>query len=67
MKNSIQETMAWDPVPFLAIALLQVGYAGLNIISMLAMQSGMNPLILVVYRLVFATIAIAPFAYFMEW
>ncbi|XP_030947871.1 WAT1-related protein At1g09380-like isoform X1 [Quercus lobata] len=59
--------MAWDLVPFLAIALLQVGYAGLNIISMLAMQSGMNPLILVVYRLVFATIAIAPFAYFMEW
>nr|POE44753.1 wat1-related protein [Quercus suber]POF09254.1 wat1-related protein [Quercus suber] len=59
--------MAWDLMPFLAIVLLQVGYAGLNIISMLAMQSGMNPLILVVYRLVFATMAIAPFAYFMEW
>ncbi|KAM3736111.1 hypothetical protein ACB098_10G139000 [Castanea mollissima] len=59
--------MAGGLMPVLAIVLVQVGYAGLNIISMLAMQSGMNPLILVVYRLVFATIAIAPFAYFMEW
>jgi hypothetical protein len=56
-----------DLMPFFAIVLLQVGYAGLNILSMLAMQSGMHPLVLVTYRLIFATIAIAPFAYFMEW
>jgi hypothetical protein len=63
----LQETMAGDLLPFLAIVLLQVGYAGMNITSMFAMQSGMHPLVLVAYRLMFATMAIAPFAYFMEW
>jgi hypothetical protein len=59
--------MAGDLMPFLVNVLLQVCYAGMNIISMLAMQSGMHPLVLVAYRQVFATMAIAPFAYFMEW
>ncbi|KAG2695855.1 hypothetical protein I3760_07G032000 [Carya illinoinensis] len=59
--------MAGDLMPFLANVLLQVGYAGMNIISTLAMQSGMHPLVLVSYRQIFATIAIAPLAYFMEW
>lgn len=56
-----------DLMPFLVNVLLQVCYAGMNIISMLAMQSGMHPLILVAFRQIFATMAIAPFAYFLEW
>ncbi|KAB1224064.1 hypothetical protein CJ030_MR2G006159 [Morella rubra] len=59
--------MAGDLMPLLVNVLLQVGYAGMNIISMLAMQSGMHPLVLVAYRQIFATVAMAPFAYFMEW
>lgn len=56
-----------DLMPFLVNVLLQVCYEGMNIISMLAMQSGMHPLILVAFRQIFATMAIAPFAYFLEW
>ncbi|THG19868.1 hypothetical protein TEA_014513 [Camellia sinensis var. sinensis] len=48
------------------MVIVQVGYAGMNILSKLAMDSGMNPFIHVAYRQVFATIVIAPFAYFLE-
>ncbi|WJX85305.1 hypothetical protein P8452_67780 [Trifolium repens] len=46
--------------------LIQLAYAGMNITSKLAILGGMNPLILVAYRQIFGTIAIAPFAYFLE-
>lgn len=55
-----------DSLPFLVMVLLQVGYAGMNILSKLAMNSGMNPLIQVAYRQIFASIVIVPFAYFLE-
>ncbi|KAA3486352.1 WAT1-related protein [Gossypium australe] len=58
--------MLADFMPFLANVLLQVGYAGMNITSKLALESGMKPLILVAYRQIFATLAIAPFAFFLE-
>ncbi|KAL2254207.1 UNVERIFIED_CONTAM: WAT1-related protein [Sesamum indicum] len=58
--------MEGDLLPFLAMVIVQLGYAGMNIISKLAMDSGMNPFVHVAYRQVFATVAIAPFAYFME-
>ncbi|KAG8648327.1 hypothetical protein MANES_09G179300v8 [Manihot esculenta] len=56
-----------DLLPFLAMVLVQFGFAGMNITSKLAMDSGMKPLVLVSYRQIFATIAILPFAYFFEW
>ncbi|KAL6132823.1 hypothetical protein ACLB2K_065062 [Fragaria x ananassa] len=40
---------------------------GMNITSKLALEAEMSPLVLVAYRQVFATLAIAPFAYWMEW
>ncbi|XVF57633.1 hypothetical protein PTKIN_Ptkin06aG0221000 [Pterospermum kingtungense] len=58
--------MLGDFMPFLANVLVQFGYAGMNITSKLAMESGMKPLVLVAYRQIFATIAIAPFAFFLE-
>ncbi|KAF3453908.1 hypothetical protein FNV43_RR04349 [Rhamnella rubrinervis] len=58
--------MARDLVPFLVMVLTQVCYAGMNITSKLAMESGMNPLVLVAYRQIFATLAISPFGYLME-
>ncbi|KAG4994913.1 hypothetical protein JHK86_031740 [Glycine max] len=30
-------------------------------------ESGMSPLVLVAYRQLFATVSIAPFAYWLEW
>lgn len=54
-------------LPSLAMVLVQLGYVGMNIISKLALDSGMSPFVLVAYRQIFATIVILPFAYFLEW
>ncbi|KAK7397095.1 hypothetical protein VNO78_18262 [Psophocarpus tetragonolobus] len=59
--------MAASMVPFLLMVLVQLVYAGMNITSKLALESGMNPLILVTYRQFFATVSIVPFAYWFEW
>lgn len=48
--------------PFLAVIFLQFGYAGMSIISKFALNKGMSPHVLVVYRHLVATIVIAPFA-----
>ncbi|PON69620.1 Plant-drug/metabolite exporter [Parasponia andersonii] len=56
-----------DCMPFLVMVLVQVCYSGMNITSKVAMESGMNPLVLVSYRQIFATVAIAPFSLLMEW
>lgn len=45
---------------------LQFGYAGMNIITKVSLNGGMNHFVLVVYRHAFATIALAPFAFFIE-
>lgn len=52
--------------PYLAMVSLQFGYAGMYIITMLSFKSGMSHWILVVYRHLVATIAIAPFALVFE-
>ncbi|KAA0035709.1 WAT1-related protein [Cucumis melo var. makuwa] len=57
---------AADFLPPLVMLVVQFLYAGLNITSKLAMEFGMNPLVLVAYRQMFATIAIAPCAYWFE-
>lgn len=48
--------------PFLAVILLQFGYAGMFIITKHALDEGMSQHVLVVYRHAVATIVIAPFA-----
>ncbi|CAI9768900.1 unnamed protein product [Fraxinus pennsylvanica] len=53
-------------LPFLAMVIVQLGYAGMNIISKLAMDSGMNPYVHVAYRQIFASVCLVPFAYFLE-
>ncbi|KAL3515905.1 hypothetical protein ACH5RR_022807 [Cinchona calisaya] len=58
--------MSGDFLPFLTMVIVQLGYAGMNIVSKLAMDSGMNPFVHVAYRQLFATASIAPFAYFLE-
>ncbi|KAK2661408.1 hypothetical protein Ddye_007941 [Dipteronia dyeriana] len=56
-----------DFFPFLAMVAVQLGYAGMNFTSKLAMDSGMKPLVLVVYRQMIASVALIPFTYFFEW
>jgi len=45
---------------------LQFGYAGMNIIVKACLNKGFNHFVLVVYRHAAATIALAPFAFFIE-
>ena len=52
--------------PFLAVVFMQLGYSGMSIISKHALNEGMSPHVLVVYRHAVATIVIAPFAFIFE-
>ncbi|GMY08605.1 WAT1-related protein At2g39510-like [Fagus crenata] len=53
-------------MPFLGIILVQLGYAGLSIITKLALNKGMSQHVLVVYRHAIATAVIAPFAIVLD-
>ncbi|XWS43688.1 hypothetical protein CRYUN_Cryun16bG0124900 [Craigia yunnanensis] len=48
--------------PFFAAIFLQVGYAGMDILSKAALNQGMSNYALVVYRHAIATVVMAPFA-----
>ncbi|KAK7350389.1 hypothetical protein VNO77_08969 [Canavalia gladiata] len=51
-------------LPVMAMLLIQFIYAGINLGTRTVFLEGMNPRVLVVYRHAFATIVIAPIAYF---
>ncbi|XP_019174374.1 PREDICTED: WAT1-related protein At1g43650-like isoform X2 [Ipomoea nil] len=53
-------------VPHIAMLLVQLIYAGMALLSKTAIAQGMSPFIFVAYRQVFATIALAPFAVFLD-
>ena len=52
--------------PFLAVILLQFGYAGLSIIGKFALSKGMSQHVFVVYRNAIATVVIAFFAIVLD-
>ncbi|KAF3433750.1 hypothetical protein FNV43_RR24853 [Rhamnella rubrinervis] len=52
--------------PYVAVILLQFGFAGMATISKFALNKGMSQHVLVVYRHVVATAVIAPFAIFLD-
>ncbi|GKV01469.1 hypothetical protein SLEP1_g14019 [Rubroshorea leprosula] len=58
--------MLRDYLLCLAMILLQVAYAVMNIISKLAMESGMKPLILLAYSQIFSVTVITAVAFFKE-
>ncbi|XP_059310751.1 WAT1-related protein At1g09380-like [Lycium ferocissimum] len=51
---------------FVVMVIVQLAFAGMIIISKLVMDGGMNAFVQSAYRPMFATISIAPFAYFLE-
>ncbi|KAI3868178.1 hypothetical protein MKW92_017011 [Papaver armeniacum] len=55
-----------DVLPILAMILLQFVSAGNNILGKLALDTGMHPNVMVAYRQIFATVILAPFAFFFE-
>ncbi|XP_057795430.1 WAT1-related protein At1g43650-like isoform X1 [Salvia miltiorrhiza] len=52
--------------PYLAMILIQFISAGMSLLSKAAITTGMDPYVFVVYRQAFATLALAPFAFFLE-
>ncbi|KAL6606855.1 hypothetical protein ACP70R_042508 [Stipagrostis hirtigluma subsp. patula] len=51
-----------DVKPYLAMVLLQVGFAGMYIVAVASLRRGMSHYVLVVYRNLVATILMSPFA-----
>ncbi|XP_031491367.1 WAT1-related protein At5g07050-like [Nymphaea colorata] len=51
---------------YIAMISVQVGYAGLNIITIISLKQGMSHYTLVVYRHAVATLVMAPFAIVLE-
>uniref|UniRef100_A0A8I6YY11 WAT1-related protein n=1 Tax=Hordeum vulgare subsp. vulgare TaxID=112509 RepID=A0A8I6YY11_HORVV len=62
--------MGWkvldDVKPYLAMVLLQVGFAGMYIIAVASLKAGMSHFVLVVYRNLVATAVMMPFAIYFE-
>ncbi|KAG1338834.1 WAT1-related protein [Cocos nucifera] len=58
--------MGGDCIPTLAMGLVQVGFAGLNVVSKLALDDGMSPYVMIAYRQIIATLFISPIAFFLE-
>uniref|UniRef100_A0A0D9VLH9 WAT1-related protein n=1 Tax=Leersia perrieri TaxID=77586 RepID=A0A0D9VLH9_9ORYZ len=52
--------------PYLAMILLQVGFAGMYVVAVASLKRGMSHFVLVVYRNLFATAVMAPFALYFE-
>ncbi|CAH8387265.1 unnamed protein product [Eruca vesicaria subsp. sativa] len=52
--------------PFISVVLLQVGLAGMDILSKAVLNKGMSNYVLVVYRHAVATVVMAPFALYFD-
>ncbi|XP_065014897.1 WAT1-related protein At1g09380-like [Musa acuminata AAA Group] len=61
-----QERMRGDCTPTLAMVAVQVGFAGLNVLSKLALDDGMSPFVMIAYRQLVATLFLSPLAIFLE-
>uniref|UniRef100_A0A0D9V004 WAT1-related protein n=1 Tax=Leersia perrieri TaxID=77586 RepID=A0A0D9V004_9ORYZ len=58
--------MGRDSLPTLAMVMVQLGFAGMNVVSKLALDTGMSPYVLIAYRNIIAAVFLAPFAYYFE-
>uniref|UniRef100_A0A5B7C2Q1 WAT1-related protein n=1 Tax=Davidia involucrata TaxID=16924 RepID=A0A5B7C2Q1_DAVIN len=52
--------------PYIAMIFIQFVYTGMSLFSKAAISEGMKPSVFVAYRQGFATLALAPFAFFFE-
>ena len=63
---SKQSSMGKKCVPPVAMVLVQLGFAGMNVVSKLALDAGMSPYVLIAYRNLIAAAVISPIAYLVE-
>ena len=66
MTNKSLGEMLKQAKPFLFIIVHQFGYAGMSIISKVALNKGMSQSVLVVYRHVIAAFIVVPLATVLE-
>lgn len=67
MKGLVGHVMAMENHrPYVAMLFIQFVYAGMALFSKAAIAKGMNPYVFVVYRQACASLALAPFAFFLE-
>lgn len=69
MKNSSMgcvKMMVETNKPYLGMLLIQLIYVGMALLSKASITKGMNPYVFVVYRQALATLALFPFAFFLE-
>ncbi|KAL4202223.1 hypothetical protein AMTRI_Chr02g220020 [Amborella trichopoda] len=52
--------------PVVAMTVVQIAFTGLNVLCKMALDSGMNPFVMVTYRQFVATTVMAPLAFFFE-
>lgn len=52
--------------PYVLMVALQLGSAGMYIISTVSLNHGMSRYVLIVYRNAIAALVLAPFAFFLE-
>ncbi|CAO2203309.1 unnamed protein product [Urochloa humidicola] len=55
-----------DCVPPVAMVLVQLGFAGMNVVSKVALDAGMSPYVLIAYRNLIAAAFITPIAFLFE-
>jgi len=53
-------------LPFILMVLLQIGYAGMDILTKDVLNKGMSIYVLSVYRHGVATVVMAPFAFYFD-
>lgn len=53
-------------MPTVAMLLVQIGFAGMNLLSKMALDNGMSPYVLVTYRSLIAAVFLSPFAVYFE-
>lgn len=67
MKSLVKYAMVIENhKPYIAMLFIQFVYSGMALFSKAAISKGMNPYVFVVYRQAFATVVLAPFAFFLE-
>ncbi|KAG0503722.1 hypothetical protein HPP92_003794 [Vanilla planifolia] len=62
LKDGLRCKAAQKAKPYAAMLMLNLGFAGMYVLSSATLKDGMNQNVLIVYRNVFAAAAIAPFA-----
>ena len=66
MAGKLKHLLEWLK-PVMAMVMIEIAIAGVNILYKLATNDGMNVKIMVAYRMLFAAVSMVPLALIVEW